>query len=327
MPVTIVSKGYDSAVDNVVLWLTYFFKMTVLRIGADNNIHFRSFSLNNLDKIEISNAYDVKVDLGSCTAIWIHGCDYIFQTCEEVDDFDIKQQVEQQISQDYSAIFFSYIQFLHAFCPNVKVIGEFSDFTQRKIYQLLVAKNVGLAIPDSDIITDYDYLLALFKKRELITKSVQNSVYINTSKILVSGQRTENISASNVNLHEGIFHPSFVQHKIEKLYELRVFIFQNIIYSLAIFSQFDSSTRTDYRTWDNDKLRFVPYELPNEVKQRLLSLMNTLKLTTGSIDIIVTPNYEYVFLEINPCGQFSFVSSYCNYYIEKEIAQSLCNSN
>jgi len=126
---------------------------------------------------------------------------------------------------------------------------------------------------------------------------------------------------------EGIFHPSFVQHKIEKLYELRVFIFQNIIYSLAIFSQFDSSTRTDYRTWDNDKLRFVPYELPNEVKQRLLSLMNTLKLTTGSIDIIVTPNYEYVFLEINPCGQFSFVSSYCNYYIEKEIAQSLCNSN
>ena len=37
--------------------------------------------------------------------------------------------------------------------------------------------------------------------------------------------------------------------------------------------------------------------------------------------MIVTPTNEYVFLEVNPVGQFNFVSELCNYYIEKNIAE------
>ena len=51
--------------------------------------------------------------------------------------------------------------------------------------------------------------------------------------------------------------------------------------------------------------------------------MKALKLESGSIDIIVDEQDDYYFLEVNPVGQFHFVSHICNYYIEKEIAQSL----
>ena len=49
--------------------------------------------------------------------------------------------------------------------------------------------------------------------------------------------------------------------------------------------------------------------------------MDQLNLDSGSIDIIYSTNKEYVFLEVNPIGQFGMVSSPCNYYIEKRIAQ------
>ena len=49
--------------------------------------------------------------------------------------------------------------------------------------------------------------------------------------------------------------------------------------------------------------------------------MKNLKLDTGSIDMIVTLDGEYVFLEINPIGQFGMVSYHCNYHLEKRIAE------
>jgi hypothetical protein len=39
----------------------------------------------------------------------------------------------------------------------------------------------------------------------------------------------------------------------------------------------------------------------------------------------MTKKGEYVFLEVNPIGQFGMVSAPCNYNLEKKIAQYLIN--
>ena len=39
--------------------------------------------------------------------------------------------------------------------------------------------------------------------------------------------------------------------------------------------------------------------------------------------MIVTPEREYVFLEVNPAGNIEMVSKNCNYPIEQEIANFL----
>ncbi len=43
------------------------------------------------------------------------------------------------------------------------------------------------------------------------------------------------------------------------------------------------------------------------------------------MDFIVTPKYDFIFLEANPDGQFDFLSGPCNYFIENEIANYLSN--
>jgi hypothetical protein len=41
--------------------------------------------------------------------------------------------------------------------------------------------------------------------------------------------------------------------------------------------------------------------------------------------MIVTPEKKYIFLEVNPIGQFNQVSIPCNYAIEEKIANYLLN--
>jgi glutathione synthase/RimK-type ligase-like ATP-grasp enzyme len=76
-----------------------------------------------------------------------------------------------------------------------------------------------------------------------------------------------------------------------------------------------------------ERKRICPVQIPSEIKNKLILLMKQLQLESGSIDMIVTPNNEYVFLEVNPVGQFDYVSKLCNYFIEKEIAVKLIEMN
>jgi glutathione synthase/RimK-type ligase-like ATP-grasp enzyme len=120
------------------------------------------------------------------------------------------------------------------------------------------------------------------------------------------------------------FFPSLFQQKIEKKYELRVFYLNNVFYSMAIFSQNDMKTKIDFRNYNyKTPNRNVPYKLPLEIESKLHLLMLQLELTTASIDLIVDLNENYVFLEVNPDGQFGMISYPCNYYLEKEIANQL----
>jgi hypothetical protein len=45
------------------------------------------------------------------------------------------------------------------------------------------------------------------------------------------------------------------------------------------------------------------------MEKRCLCLMETLGLAFGAIDLIVTPHGKYVFLEVNPAGQFLWLDS------------------
>lgn len=90
------------------------------------------------------------------------------------------------------------------------------------------------------------------------------------------------------------------------------------MYTMAIFSQLDPDSTLDFREVDVNGAhpnRMAPYKLPRIVRLKIDKLMKKLKLESGSIDMIVTPDNEYYFLEVNPVGQFNFVSELCNYYI------------
>ena len=95
---------------------------------------------------------------------------------------------------------------------------------------------------------------------------------------------------------------------------------------MAIFSQNNEKTKLDFRNYDYSfPNRKTPFILPSKIEKKIRNFMNFIKLNCGSLDLILTPNSEYVFLEVNPVGQFGMVSSPCNYELEKKIANKLIN--
>ena len=63
------------------------------------------------------------------------------------------------------------------------------------------------------------------------------------------------------------------------------------------------------------------------IKEKITDFMLDKKLESGSIDVMVDKNNDYWFLEVNPVGQFDFLSGENNFYIEREIAKTLINGS
>lgn len=72
---------------------------------------------------------------------------------------------------------------------------------------------------------------------------------------------------------------------------------------VEIFSQSSERTRVDWRRYYPD-LSYGVHQLPPEIEQKLLNLIRQFGLQYSSADFILTPDGEYVFLELNPTGQF-----------------------
>jgi hypothetical protein len=120
------------------------------------------------------------------------------------------------------------------------------------------------------------------------------------------------------------FAASLFQEHVDKDYELRIFYLDGDAYAMAIFSQLDPQTRTDFRRYNRERPnRTVPFLLRPETAGRIRLLMDDLALETGSIDMLQARDGREVFLEVNPVGQLGMVSHPCNYHLERKIAELL----
>ena len=71
------------------------------------------------------------------------------------------------------------------------------------------------------------------------------------------------------------------------------------------------------------KLRIEAYDLSPDIEELVLKLTSALGLVYGAIDMIVTPEGEHVFLEINPSGQFGFIEQSTGLPILSSLADTL----
>lgn len=220
--------------------------------------------------------------------------------------------------------------FLNAIFESKNHLGSFSkEKFNNKLSNLLIASQCGLAIPKTYVVSSKERLNDLSKNKKYITKSVNKDiVYNDNHRIEFANFGPMKINRRSLNNMDTHFHPSLIQEYIEKNFEIRVFVLGEELYSMAIFSQADSKTAMDYRNINFDKpTRMVPFALPLSIRNKILLFMSKINLNSGSIDMIVTKKNEYVFLEINPVGQFGFLSFNCNYNLEKKVAAFLSENS
>jgi hypothetical protein len=96
--------------------------------------------------------------------------------------------------------------------------------------------------------------------------------------------------------------PVTVQPYVDKRVELRVTVVGDRVFPVALDSQWTNHTRHDWRRGDHHHGRYAIHDLPPDHAQRCVELVRRLGLCFGAIDLILTPDGRYVFLEINPNG-------------------------
>ena len=193
-----------------------------------------------------------------------------------------------------------------------------------KFIVLKQAQQVGLSVPSTYITNRLEELIKIKGvEGELISKSIYDPLIIHSNGKNYT-MYTTLIEEEHLHKIPNCFLPSMIQKAIPKQFEVRVFFLMGECYSMAIMSQDDKDTKTDYRKYNfGNPNRFLPFQLPEDIKKKVVDLMARLSLNTGSIDFILTPENEYVFLEVNPTGQFGMVDYSCNYGLHEKVANLL----
>jgi len=198
-----------------------------------------------------------------------------------------------------------------------------------KLEVLMLAKKAGLCIPETLVTNNVAELKKFATKQDrIIAKPISEIASFPQNNILYT-LRTEEVDLTNLESLKGnFFYPSLFQELIEKEFEIRIFYLDGDCHAMAIFSQQNTKTQIDFRNYDLDKPnRVVPFCLPNAIEEKITLLMEQLNLRHGSIDMIKARSGTYVFLEVNPVGQFGMVSKPCNYFLEKKVAEILIKND
>lgn len=123
-----------------------------------------------------------------------------------------------------------------------------------------------------------------------------------TGKLLLTSLVEESIGAEAA---IGVA-PCMFQEHITKDRELRVTVFEDQVFTCALHSQEDPRSRIDWRHQNAD-FSYTAEKLPEDVSLNCVEMVRSYGLNYGALDFIVTPDGRYVFLELNPNGQWMFV--------------------
>ena len=205
-------------------------------------------------------------------------------------------------------------------------IGNYEKTSLNKVEVLKQAKKLDIDIPDSIISNSKKEIAAFFDRhnKDIICKSLFEIVYpigVNEAGFLLRGLTQ---AINDISTLPDDFFPSLFQENIAKKYELRIYYVNGEFYSTAMFTQRSDKTSQDFRNYDDEEpTRIVPYKMDQEQEDKLHLLMKALSLDNGSIDMIKGIDNKYYFLEINPVGQYGFISHPANYNIAKRNAEIL----
>ena len=288
---------------------------TILRKGIkckiiNSNDFFEKFTINYFFENKFIDIKEKKNGV-VVTGVWIKKFDIVsnrFSSKNSDIDFILENE------------FYTLCNFIFDSC-RLNILSNYCNLKISKLQTLSIASEIGLSIPKSYIINSKNDLIYLVKKnRDLIIKnSFENLSFQKGNKYYQ--QFTEILSIEKLYKIKKLFFPIFLQKRINKIAEIRSFYINGKLFSIATFS---SVNEIDIKK-RNGIQRHIPFVIPIETQEKIIILVKKLNINIGAIDFILNENYELIFLEINPNGNFRIVSEFGNYNLEEIVANELIN--
>lgn len=196
---------------------------------------------------------------------------------------------------------------------------------QNKPHQLTVAAGLGFIVPRTTITNDPVVALRFYEEcgGRMITKTAASifQMYAPDGRRLMPTHPVRRRDLANF---RGLaLAPMILQEYVPKRAELRVTIVADRIFAALIDSQASARSRHDWRHYDLDLTAYTAHDLPANVEAACLRLLDYFGLRYGAIDLVLTPEGEYVFLELNPVGQWGFIQDLTGMPIAQALAEDL----
>jgi glutathione synthase/RimK-type ligase-like ATP-grasp enzyme len=283
-----------------------------------------SFALGTRDVWRLRASDGQVISLSDVSSVWFRKPEY-----PRISDSIRAGEREFVFKETYEALESFYALLRNAFWLNDLTHMRSAD---HKLTQLQQATRVALRVPRTLVTNEPDLARAFFEEcdRKVIYKPMRSGLLGKQEGIWTRPRVSDVIYTTRIDrfapsdFDRVHYCPALLQEYIEKAFELRVTIVGDQIFAAAIHSQESTEAKTDWRkARDVATLRHEPFALPAEVEGKIRTLMGALSLRYGAMDLIVTPDGEYVFLEVNPNGNFLWIENLTNIPISQAIATCL----
>jgi MvdD family ATP-grasp ribosomal peptide maturase len=196
---------------------------------------------------------------------------------------------------------------------------------ENKQLQLQVARELGLHIPRTLTTNDPTAVRAFANSCEdgMVTKMLSSfAIYEEGKELVVFTNPVKHEDLADLS---GLsLCPATFQELLPKSLEIRATVVGRRVMSAAVDSQVSARATHD---WRRDGVRILqdwqPYQLPIEIEEKILHLMDYFSLNYGAVDVILTPGGKHVFLELNPCGEFFWLERSPGLPVSEAIADVL----
>lgn len=194
---------------------------------------------------------------------------------------------------------------------------------ENKLFQLHVASSMGLRVPRTLVSNRPADIISTFHtfSHGMICKPVRTG-YVEDGA--PSAIFTTEVLEEHLDMVESAaLCPSIYQELVPKACDVRVTYVAGEFFIAEIESQLDPHARIDWRATHDPYIPHRRADLPVELEARIGELLQCLGLEFGAIDLIKTPQDEYVFVEVNPNGQWLWLEDALDFRISAAVADHL----
>jgi len=293
--VLIITNDHDSHADHVIAEL-HRREVPVFRFHPEDFPHSCSVSIEIHDgriEGEIRNAHH-RVELRDICAAWFRRSRNLYMGRVNATSEKLADYISAQSGATLAALF----EGLDTFWVGHPSVLRRADV---KAIQLAEAHKAGLKTPKTLISNDPAQVAAFagalegaecaLKPLHAIGVTDERGYHLPLTTTLPPGQALDSVAMA----------PTIYQPYIEKAAELRCVVIGRKIFAAKIDSQGDDKTRRD---WRGGRRPHEIFSLPGHIEASIRRLMDSFGINFASIDMILTPKGEFVFLELNPNGQW-----------------------
>ncbi|SFL61409.1 RimK-like ATP-grasp domain-containing protein [Gracilibacillus orientalis] len=188
---------------------------------------------------------------------------------------------------------------------------------ENKIVQLKYAKKTGFNIPHT-IVTNTSPALS---KDNYVVKSLDTAFFhIEENEGFIYSNIFEKDKIQKANLE---WAPVTIQDYVFPKIDIRVTVIEDDVFATSITSN-GRGVKNDWRK-AKDEVAFKTFSLPKDIENKCIRLVKELDLKFGAIDLLKTEDGNFIFLEVNPTGEWAWLVHTTGQTIPQSITDKLVN--